>query len=380
MASFSLSDLDPGVLKWARETSGLNLTEAAEKIGVTEEVLAQWEAETAEISYSKIRKMAEHYHVTTAILFLPKPPQHVKRVVDRRRTQELDSRYIREEKMAIKRAYDKRLIFVETAGSLKTTFPVFEMDVAKIPAYAAEIRNILGISVEDQSKFKHSYDAFNTWKERIEANGVLVFQESFHQLSGFTISARDPGLIFLNSTDHIKRRIFTLMHELGHLLLNDGSISDVKDYDGDGDKIEVFCNKFAAELLVPSESLHALVAKSFSGQEINFSRVTSLARSFSVSAKMMLVRLKTTRYVDADNFRVIEREINRRNDEVAKERDSDTPIKIPYHIRFGSKISRRYAWEIFRSYDAGRLSMHGVLGRLRLGSAHVAKLRSYLEV
>jgi Zn-dependent peptidase ImmA (M78 family) len=49
-------------------------------------------------------------------------------------------------------------------------------------------------------------------------------------------------------------KIFTLFHELGHIILNDGGICDIT-FDNKAHQIEMWCNSLASELLVPAEHL-----------------------------------------------------------------------------------------------------------------------------
>lgn len=380
MPSFSLKDISPDVLIWARDNSGYTVEEAAKKIGVSEAMLTKWESEASEIPYGKLRKMAEHYRVTTPILFLNTPPNHVKKIVDRRRGEELSPEYVREEKLAIKRAYDYLLTYQTLTGGVKTELPVITREVDKIPHYASQIRELLGISLEQQEKFRTEHETFKAWRESIEARGVLVFQESFHQLSGFTLSARDPGVIFINSGDNIKRRAFTLMHELCHLLLNDGSISNAKEYDGQNDAVEVFCNKFAAELLVPKSVLESRVQALFPDGKTSFDldSLDTLANTFHVSSLMLLVRLSEHGFVSETSFNTLAKELHKRSEEYKKAKPKDLMIK--YHIRHGNKLSRLYTKGVLRSYDSGQIGLYNALSHLRIGATHLANLRSYLKV
>ena len=99
------------------------------------------------------------------------------------------------------------------------------------------------------------------------------------------------------------RQVFTLFHELGHLLTHAGGIDfrsweAVRSFQGFYLNIEVFCNRFASELLVPDE-----VFDSFEPtiSEANFE---ALADYFSVSREVILRKyldrgLVNTNYYEA---------------------------------------------------------------------------------
>ena len=85
------------------------------------------------------------------------------------------------------------------------------------------------------------------------------------------------------------RQIFTLFHELGHLLfetsgvdkLNDDYIDILPEYDK---KIEILCNRLAAEILVPSDDFELYVK----GVQVDESFVTNLANIYKVSREVIL--------------------------------------------------------------------------------------------
>lgn len=107
-----------------------------------------------------------------------------------------------------------------------------------------------------------------------------------------------PGYrITVNSTEGPQRRRFTAAHELGHYLLHRDMVSERGHLDrlfssgssGVGDFInpmhEVQANRFAAELLMPSERVRREAETS--------DDVSVLARRFGVSPAAMRVRLES---------------------------------------------------------------------------------------
>ncbi|MBI4519450.1 MAG: helix-turn-helix transcriptional regulator, partial [Gemmatimonadetes bacterium] len=64
----------PALLRWARETSGLAPGEAAKKIGVKPERLAEWEEGALRPTVAQLRKAASVYKRPLAVFFLGDPP------------------------------------------------------------------------------------------------------------------------------------------------------------------------------------------------------------------------------------------------------------------------------------------------------------------
>ena len=58
-------------------------------------------------------------------------------------------------------------------------------------------------------------------------------------------------LVFINSSDSNSAKIFTLIHELAHLWINQSGISSVDLHVKDENNEEKFCNAVSAEVLVP---------------------------------------------------------------------------------------------------------------------------------
>lgn len=101
-------------------------------------------------------------------------------------------------------------------------------------------------------------------------------------------------VILLEATDAKTRKRFSCAHELGHYI-NRGDVGDEFEYvdyrDGNSstgsDPEERLANAFAANLLMPEEEVHRLVAQ---GQ-----RSVIMAYRFGVSDEALRVRLKSLR-------------------------------------------------------------------------------------
>lgn len=70
-----LAPVTPEVLRWARESIGASLDDAARRAGVTVERIEAWEAGEAEPTVAKLRALARLYQRPLAVLFLPEPPK-----------------------------------------------------------------------------------------------------------------------------------------------------------------------------------------------------------------------------------------------------------------------------------------------------------------
>ena len=107
-------------------------------------------------------------------------------------------------------------------------------------------------------------------------------------------------MIFINSQDAITARIFTLVHELTHVWIGEGGISD-PNYFKKGHplkKIETFCNKVAAEFLIPGK----LLEKQWNRKIGAIENTETLCRKFFVSQESVLQRAYNLGLVSDEDF------------------------------------------------------------------------------
>lgn len=114
--------------------------------------------------------------------------------------------------------------------------------------------------------------------------------------SGAACIENGRRVIFVNSSDSPARQRFTLAHELAHHVIghteNGRRFRDTmksSDYAFQADPNEIEANRFAAELLMPADS----VISAFSSNEV--SSLSELASLFGVSEAAMRVRAKNLR-------------------------------------------------------------------------------------
>ena len=106
---------------------------------------------------------------------------------------------------------------------------------------------------------------FSTCRSAVERKGVLVFRSNGYNgpwkipsdspVCGFSIFHAEYPIIFIRKQASESRQLFTLMHELGHLLLHTKSFVDNEDDLFSHSGKERVANAFAGYLLVPDEFL-----------------------------------------------------------------------------------------------------------------------------
>jgi Zn-dependent peptidase ImmA (M78 family) len=165
---------------------------------------------------------------------------------------------------------------------------------------ATAVRQLLGVSLKKQSGWRTDYEAFREWRLLVENIGILTFQANDVEVveaRGFSIAERPLPVAVANIKDAPRGRIFTLLHELVHILLSTGGICDLHESGTDeASRVEAFCNHVAGAILFPRDALLATqTVRSHRRNEIEWTdaELAALSREFGGSREAALVRLLT---------------------------------------------------------------------------------------
>jgi len=169
-----------------------------------------------------------------------------------------------------------------------------------------KLRNYLGVSLAQQQSWCTTADAMTAWRGSVEAVGIFVFKRSFKQreVSGFCLMDDEFPIIMINNSTAFTRQIFTLFHEVAHLLHGLSSITTVdgrfvERMSGTMKSVEVACNQLAAEFLVPND---AFPWEEIDQHNIVYS-VSAVASHFNVSREVILRLILDRGWVDSQTYR-----------------------------------------------------------------------------
>jgi len=304
MAKRQLAQIKPDLLRWARDTAGLSLEAAADKLKVKPGQLARWEAGDLPPTVPQLRKAADVYKRPLALFFLPAPPAQPELPHDFRRLPGVEVPPLSPELLReMRRARRRRAISLELLADLGLPTPEFPLRAAlgdDTEAVAARSREWLGVTMADQRRWRAEYQPIAGWIAALEARSVLVFQTGaveVGEMRGFSLTAPELPAIVVNAKDAPRGRVFTLMHEFCHLMLNRGGVCDPARVGSEGrspdENVEVFCNRMAGALLVPRDALleDARVQAVRDTSEWEDELLGALASDFGVSREVILRRL-----------------------------------------------------------------------------------------
>lgn len=297
--------LTPSVLRWARETSGLSFEDAADKLNrktVTPEMIEAWERGEGAPTYSQLESLAyDVYKRPLALFFFPAPPEEKTprqafRTLPDQEIQKISPRL----RYLLRQAQVRQIYLAELHEDMPDPDRHFIRDLrfdtgASAIEIAQRVREYLGISLDAQSQWRNSDEAFKQWRDALESYGVFIFKEAFKDktISGFCLFDERFPVIYVNNSKPHTRQIFTLFHELAHLLSRTGGIDKpIEDYiqylEGYDRKIEMRCNQFAAEFLVPNIDFDQHLNQ---WSSVNEQNIKELSSQYHVSREVILRKL-----------------------------------------------------------------------------------------
>jgi Zn-dependent peptidase ImmA (M78 family)/transcriptional regulator with XRE-family HTH domain len=300
------------VLKWARERRCLSASELAKLIKVQTKQIGLWEAEDAFPPFAKAELIAEKLRIPFGYLFLPERPSDDTPLPDLRTLAPTASTKLSPD------ALDQ----IYSVISKQEWYREYLEDVAAMPnafvgkfttqnaeeAVAADIRQAIGMS--PSIRISRSWEAYlSKLIANAEDIGILVIRSgivksstrrkiAIEEFRGFAIPDTFAPLVYLNGNDSIAARIFTIIHELAHIWIARGGISNANGVDEDSTlSLERYCNKVAAEALVPLAEFNpawTAVARS--------DRFNALATKFRVSTMVIIRRAYELGKIGRDEY------------------------------------------------------------------------------
>jgi Zn-dependent peptidase ImmA (M78 family) len=300
--------ITPAVVQWARERAGYSMDDAVRHF----KKIAAWEAGEALPTYIQVEQMAERFKIPVAVFFFPKPPA-VPPIEQSFRTLTAEdfAAIPRTVRLFLRRGQAMQLNLVELNDGKNPAGRVIPRDLKPTPntslgKIAADVRTYLGVSVEEQASWKSVDEALEKWREVFASKaGVYVFKDAFRAPNyfGFCLYDDEFPVIYINNSSAKSRQIFTLFHELGHLLFHTSGIDLLDDHFIDHlgnaeQKIEIICNGLAARVLVPDDLLDEMLK----GTKIGRPLAAQLADHFSVSREVIYRKFLDRGLIGADEY------------------------------------------------------------------------------
>jgi Zn-dependent peptidase ImmA (M78 family) len=376
---------NPALLTWARESASLTPEAVAKKVGVKVDRIFAWEAGQERPSVAQLRNFAAATKRPLAVFYLSEPPRTFDALHDFRAgtAAGVPPRTSPELAFEIRKAYDRREWALEFMSDLQLTPEKFGVRLGlgeDAETAAGKIRAALNVRTDLQSQWRVDNEAFREWRALLERIGILTFQATKLELDearGFSISLKPLPVVVVNIKDAYRGRIFTLLHEVAHLALNDGGICDLDDNQrrNASAQIEAYCNKVAGAILFPRNDLLATsevrIHRS-SDMTWSDSELQALSRRFGGSREALLVRLLTLGRT-SENFYHKKREEYRI--EYSKWREQRKEGFAPPHVVSLSSAGPLFTSLVIENFNREHITASDVSDYLQVRIKHLPEIQ-----
>jgi Zn-dependent peptidase ImmA (M78 family) len=328
---------NPDMIKWARENAGFKI----EDLPKTLHNVPLWENGDLKPTWNDLRNLAKKYKRPSIFYLRSEPPKVENNDIIEFRSDDHVKDFSPQLTLEINKAKFRRNAYINLHNEMNIKLNNFSKNIISeevdyndkyIKHFAKVLRNLLNISIEKQSEWiykpNETKDYLHTnflyeWKELISDLGVLIFETEEvpeEEMSGLCLYYNICPIILLNGKNKPNRRIFTLIHELIHLMTGKSTICDV-DIDN---KKEYLCNRISAEFLIPTESLENTkisknkAVKNHKIDDWNSRDIGTLSHMFGVSKQSVIIQLYNISKI-SKNFKDLE---------LKKLKDHDIELKI----------------------------------------------------
>lgn len=323
--------------------------------------LGEWEREELQPTLKQLENYAHATMTPVGFLFLPHPPEEHLPIPDFRTMADqamvrpspnlLDTVYLCQQRQSWYRehAIAHGLPAVEFVGSATLQSPVEEI--------ATAIRRRLSFDLDARRNCATWEEALRQFISLADAAGVMVMCSGIvlnnthrkldpDEFRGFAMADQRAPLVFINGADSKAAQMFTLAHELAHLWLGQTALSNADVVEESGEAVERWCNRVAAELLVPLSVIRAEIRP----HEAICETMQRLARRFKVSTLVVLRRLFDAGALNRRDYWEIYRTETNRLAEIRRTGSGGGN----FYLSQAARVSKRFARALFESTLEGR--------------------------
>lgn len=378
--------VNPDIITWAREHAGYSPSDLV----LTKDFpkLDKWERGDGRPSYPQLERLADKLKVPVAVFYFPVRP-HVEPIQQSFRT--LPSTQFEKIppkiRLLLRKAKAFQLGLTELNQGRNPAANLITRELrptakATIEEIAADVRTYLGVSYEDQFEWKNDDVALKAWRRAFYDVGIYIFKDAFgrdhENYSGFSLHDDEFPIVYVNNSTTRTRQIFTLFHELAHLLFHTSGMATSYDnyldeLSGDHRRIEVICNEMASKTLVPDDyfdEVYEELLGSYPAVENPRSLAGDLANRFCVSREMIYRKFLNRQYIVQEEYQLAASEWN-------SQRTTDGNGGNKY-FTWLAYLGREFISLAFARYYQGTISFEQLGDILDIKPRNLEKLEDYL--
>lgn len=307
--------VNPETLRRLREGSRWTIPAAAKEskklakahfVPVSAEQLQQWEAGQGAPDLEQLETLSELYRCPVGYFFLAEPLLAEHRLSFRGLASGKEKDFGTATLASLRRFVELAEWFVamieEHAIDWAVQLPSSRGPARDPTALAQDACQRLGVPESRRNAWNSAEDAFNWWRRRIERQGVFCFELKLDPKdvrgASLWINNRYP-FILVNRQDAEAStgRLFTLLHEFGHVLLERERQGIVCDFGGRdrSQRTETLVNRFASQVLLPAHELEQLLREQHKAEyreHWSDAELRRLATPFCVSRDVVAILLE----------------------------------------------------------------------------------------
>ncbi|NHZ85144.1 MAG: ImmA/IrrE family metallo-endopeptidase [Planctomycetia bacterium] len=295
-------NINPQRIVWNCKEFGITPEILSEQLRISWDNLEKTMQGDEGITVNQLRKIADYFERGILFFLDDKPVNEDIIYTLQFRTLTGQKPYLSPElRVLIERVEKQREIYIslldELGENVETDWTNYKLPsntLKDIKQSAARVRKWL--ELENQ-------ESFDTYRFKVENKGIFVFVTNGYigqwriakddPIRGFSLYYPTYPIIAIKKQSSARPQAFTLMHELGHILLHrDGFIDEEKDFYSTVGKEKV-ANEFAGNVLVPDEFLFQINTNEFPFNEVNRYNgyLTEFRQKWGVSVEVILRRL-----------------------------------------------------------------------------------------
>ena len=368
MESMALAHVTPELLVWARTKAKLSQEVLAHKF-VDKDRIAAWEKGDQIPTFPQAEEFAKRCHVPFLTLFLTNPPANEIPLTDLRTVKDagrkkLSANFHDVINDAIVRQDWYREEFQTARPRILAKQFTLDSDVVEVAEY---IRRVLWINNDLLAECKDWKEYLERLAQNAENAGVLVLRSgivrnstrrklSIDEFRGFALIDDVAPLIFVNTNDTTTAQIFTLIHEIVHICVGLEGISNpdpTKAIEGIRNQTEAFCNKVAAEVLVPKQKF----LRDWQSGNTNAVNLKRIVRFYKVSNMVALRRAFDLGKIPKEFFfRSVQNDYARFMKLKEKEEERASSGGPELFLLLPARNSRKFTDSIFVALQGGKIA------------------------
>lgn len=296
------------VLKWARESLNISKNEVIIKLKrktITEDNLDNWENGSELIDINTAKKLAKLYGISLAVLYMPHIPKNIHPEI--RDLRQIKGEFSKNAILLMRKLvghYEWVREYLVNENKIELDFVGMVSINNNINQPLAIFKDILEIEINFSKDSEYN---FKKIIKKLEEKNIFIsiansyncnhyYKVPIEEIRGFAIADKVAPFIFVNSSDSNNAKLFTLIHELTHILLGETGISDLEfNYKIIQNNIEHYCNKVASEFLMPSKIFTNLWLNNNNNL---VDKIKYISNKLPVSKLAILVKAKTLNYIN----------------------------------------------------------------------------------